>query len=552
MLFILINIICDSVNSSNLDPKSNFMKRKIDEPSNDAQGTNEQISITNNIHENFSSFEFNHTNNNCPIRGHHDYIDTTDFDPAKKKLKHILYTKNSNEDNAIQKSNNNLSYISEMNSDFNSSEKSAEDDYEKNTYIQKKTIENVSKDESLVVQDKITNENHEKLLDSVSRRTLYRRTLFYLHDFLFSNNVELVNNILPFFENSSNSIQHEDPNPNFLIYKFFSNLDFSNLIRNIENNFISLNLTNVRRIKFKNVINFAKFHSCCPFCRKSEIWYNESVNIKEIVVNKLARSSSSQALIKLIMEYIVELDKFVLPDATLLSFFNSLGFFKLQRHKFEEMLDLLNEDSMQFTKQIKMQLLHVLYHRLMSDNFNTKIDLLPEFPSFIYIILRSQMQEIFVSNNRYFVILFFSLYSINFFFSRIDNQYQIIKSNEVLLPGYLRIVLQSISYLIRISFIELALSSLSVDKKAGMRYHFMCLTIFQNELLQFRHLDHRQSNLAKNFARLINLVLICEDNIEFEIFSSSLENNITCFLGINRNNIRTFLLFLEKLEKMNH
>lgn len=104
-----------------------------------------------------------------------------------------------------------------------------------------------------------------------------------------------------------------------------------------------------------------------------------------------------------------------------------------------------------------------------------------------------------------------------------------------------------ITFILRISFIKPIFSQLHIQKKTQMKYHFLCLNIFYDEVCNFLKEKNYHQSIAINSRKIIPLIILMK-NFNYK-------NQSSCFLQFDmyeiiKANYISFLHFKDLLKLM--
>lgn len=300
------------------------------------------------------------------------------------------------------------------------------------------------------------------------------------------------------------------------------------------------------------VKNPIKLNYFCAFCTDSEVYQYKTSDLETEMIADLDRNSSTfdfKGLLKQLFDQINETFKyFISPELIFAS-----DFFRGQRVILDKILQIFAAKKIFFVKNYKHRYLHLVYHELISENIDLKLYFLPELQSMIYIFLRTSTYSLCDGNNQNFIILFYSFYSLNKFFKYLHSHgVSNMKMFSENFKNSHRIITQSISFVLRISFMQLIFSCLSVNCSAQMRYNYAIMKNYHNELLHFLNEKIDDQYIFHNFEQLISVLILCEYKCDHDLFLKSIKNDISSFYELNHQNIEFFHHFLVSLKQANH
>lgn len=238
-------------------------------------------------------------------------------------------------------------------------------------------------------------------------------------------------------------------------------------------------------------------------------------------------------------------DNFSFPESLF-----QINFCHSARIILEETYNFIENHQLRTAKEIKIAYLHREYHRFIENCIPTKVQLLPEFYSIIFSFLNLSSKTI-LHYNENFTISFYSLHFLNNFIEHLDNEYKTTFGEIEKLTQQQRFFSSFTSFFLRISFIEPLVSTFYKHKQAQMKYHFLVLNIFNDELNFF--LDNgKYSNLKTKTNEFLSRVLLYDKNVPFKNFFSDQEFFESELKLKNFNKYSVFIKFASLFDNANN
>lgn len=307
------------------------------------------------------------------------------------------------------------------------------------------------------------------------------------------------------------------------------------------------------RSRYLKTIDFtAKSDYFCPLCSTYPIFEDDYHEIEEKFINEfIVKTNGASKLCYYIKKFFIEVSNSFKEYFTIEKLFK-LQFFRSPRTIFENLLNLMKSEKFVLGQHKKIKYLHAQYHKLFLTDVDMKLHFLPELQSIIYVFLKTSKQVDFLTYNHNFMILFYSFYSLNMFFSWIHQFYY---QNKTILnqsnSSYMKFVCEYISFTLRICFIGPMYSQLSTQKNAQIKYHSMVLNILYTEICKFLSDNDIQDTVATNSRTLLPVIIFMEKNSKEKHFSYFLHHYMHEFIHLNYMNIHPFLTFLNAMHKAN-
>lgn len=316
----------------------------------------------------------------------------------------------------------------------------------------------------------------------------------------------------------------------------------------------NINSTQYKKGVRKFIPKISNSTDFCPFCeiQKLEEGKEREINVQKFI-NDFPKLKIGYELINSIKQLFHEIyTTFTKMPFSAENLFSS-QFFISQRMFFEDVIKNFDSQVVQFRKQDPMNYTHIEYHKLFRTNIDMKIHFLPELESILYVLWRSPLYLQIMKKNRKSIILFFLFFSLNEFFEWINQFYQ---ENKIIHEGsnssLSKFISQSISFICRIFFIEPILSQFTIHKNAQMRYHFLCLNIFYDELCIFLGKENPKHILASNSRILLKIIILIEKYVQRNLFAHYLESNPQYILRLEQFDLNKFFYFLILYRKTNN
>lgn len=305
--------------------------------------------------------------------------------------------------------------------------------------------------------------------------------------------------------------------------------------------------TQHRQVKIKNVTKLKFF---CPFCPIKKFKQKNYERMEKKLMSDFPYVSARYEFLMKFKGLFESISKVFEEPFNLQNLFGS-GFFSLQRMLFEDLLNFIKFNKIIFSEANRQKYLHIEYHKLFFTKTDMKCYFLPEFQSIIYVLLRASLRNHIIVQIQYFMILFYSLYSMNKLFDWIHEFYQKNKTTDGQRTEPLsRFLAQSLSFLLRISFIEPIWSLVDIPKSAQVQYHILCLNIYHDELCIFLQEKREDCILVAN-SKIILPIAILIDKYNKNEFVNILKFDMIELVRFNRINIFNFIDFLKLMKNAN-
>lgn len=280
----------------------------------------------------------------------------------------------------------------------------------------------------------------------------------------------------------------------------------------------------------------------CPFCPTHEYKAIKDSRAIRDLFSIMIKNKKFKDMVEYF--YKENLKVFEAPFTPSLLF--SSGFFKSLRMILENILKYLQLNSIYLGgRENQIQFLHSLCHEFMLKDVDTKQYFLPELLSIIHILLNPYSVDHLIKTNYNFMIAIYSFYSLNNFFDWIAKFYE---ENKIIIKqpdsGFSKFVLHLISFIMRVSFVEPIVSLLSIHKNAQMRYHFLSVNAFYNELCVFSGQMNHKYTIANKLNTLFSFVILIENYETKDRFDQFIHLNIDENAKLNISNFSSFRDFL--------
>lgn len=381
---------------------------------------------------------------------------------------------------------------------------------------------------------------------SPSLRTRNRQIFQNIQTLILKKNLNFITEISSFFESRIIFSPERDMTIDFLNLKIF----LKNQINMANSKLIKDTLKTKKALRSRNIKNVTKLIHFCPFCKAEKLDEKDLDKIieKKIIANFPVILLTVELTMKIQTLFDCIAESFKKPF-TLENLF-SCQFFKQQRMILENILNYFDSNKISFGKHNRRKYLHIEYHKLFLKNVDMKLYFLPELQSIIYILLRTSLDHNMSRKNRNFFLLFYSFYSMNMFFEWIHDFYQKNKVTEISSADSLsKFVTQTISFILRISFIIPLCSLISVHENAQMRYYLFCLNVYHNELCTFLYKDDHKSAIETNSKILLPVIILIEKHLSRNLFMNLLEFKMPYLIQINQSCLLDFIKFLGIMKK---
>lgn len=303
---------------------------------------------------------------------------------------------------------------------------------------------------------------------------------------------------------------------------------------------------------FSYQIQSTEFNHFCPLCPFNKFDAEIISKTEDKFILDLFESKVALELIILIQKLFTQISKsFNEPFSPERLF--STEFFKPQRIVLEDLLDFLStKKRILLSLKQRVKYIHSEYHKLFLTNIEMKLYFLSDLPSIIYVLLETRTIYHLLSENQNFIILFYSFYSLNMFFGWITEFYGeckvLVNSSE---SSYFEFVVQIISFVMRIAFIEPIFSVLKVPQTAQIEYHLLSMNIFNNELYTFLGKENFKKTIAINSKILISFIVLIGEYRKKDEFLYFLEFDRDQYFKINAFELHYFINFLDFLINCN-
>lgn len=222
-------------------------------------------------------------------------------------------------------------------------------------------------------------------------------------------------------------------------------------------------------------------NKCCLFCSNGNQNEFDSLNIEQSEVTKLIQSTNNTFLSSKIWTLFAENEKlFHNCTKSLESFFN-IESFKEQQNILYDVIEIINERKIRIHTKIKFLLIHNQYHEFVEDNIAFKAKILPELYSIIYLFLACPQTKFYVDNRR-FLLFYYTLVSLNNFFNILTKNNEIKEMKNNISPHNYNMVIQIMTYISRIYFIQPMMFYLNVHQISQSKYKYIVALTLKNEL----------------------------------------------------------------------
>lgn len=302
-----------------------------------------------------------------------------------------------------------------------------------------------------------------------------------------------------------------------------------------------------RSIRPKIIQSISNLKSFCPFCLDEEIDLND---IEKKFVSHFPLTKLYSKLTHLINQLFEQISISYESPFTPERLFNC-KFFENQRIVLKKILHFVESNIILFGDGKRIKYLHVEYHKLLMHNLDIKMYFLPEFQSIMYVLQRTTNDYFAKQKNTNFMILFYFFYSLNKFFDWITEYCRLNKIVDTpqLEGSFLRFVSESITFVLRVYFIQCIFSQFNIHLNAQLRYHFLVQIIYHDEIQIYLQENNANQKIAINSKELIPMVILLEKytvNFSFEFLLEFAFNLLIYSDLVNLNNFGFFLKHLAK------
>lgn len=309
---------------------------------------------------------------------------------------------------------------------------------------------------------------------------------------------------------------------------------------------------NNRALPSRYIKNISKILYLCPFCSTHEFAKEDSNEIERQLIAEFGDGNLKCEVSYLIRNLFKRISDSFGKSFTPWNFFSS-EFFLSQRIILEKILNIFDSHRLRFSSANRKKYLHAEYHKLFFDDIDMKIHFLPEMQSIIYVLLRTSSNDHLLSRNRNFMIAFYCFHSMNKFFDWIREFYE---QNKIHIQQFqaslAKFTFHSLSFVLRVSFMEPLFSLLTIHQNVLFRYHLLSLYIYQNELLIFLRETNHNHVIASNSYALLPIIILIEKYTIDNFFDHYLEFNINELVKMNSNNVKGFILILNLMKETEH
>lgn len=309
-----------------------------------------------------------------------------------------------------------------------------------------------------------------------------------------------------------------------------------------------------KKTVFSKTMNFAeKIMHFCPFCSDHFIHEDEYNNIEEKFISDLPSCKMKNQLVDLLRQLFKLISDSFSESFAPKNIF-SFDFFRPHRFILKEILYIFGTNKIFLGQEKRLRYLHIEYHKLFLNDIEMKLRFLPELQSIVYMLFRTSPSEYISCHNQNFMILFYSFYSLNKFFHWISKFYlQSIKFLDKSDNSVTRLIFESISFILRISFIEPLCSEFkTIQKNAQLKYHILTLNIFRYELCIFTSTKGTDDFIITNCKNLIPVIILMNKNALGRQFIYNIEYHIDKIIKQNQSNLKDFKIFLDAIKNINH
>lgn len=419
-----------------------------------------------------------------------------------------------------------------------------------NTFSANEIEEKNKKIHSLIKYDKLLSESSYQMTKKNSKKNsnLKRRRCFQSNQILFfAYNSNFLENVISFFKKQNYT--YDDS-----ITLLYANLKIF-LSHHIDIESSSLNKHDPESNKYstaRHVRNISKFVNLCPFCTDKK---PDEINIDEIeneFISYISTRKKKKMISELFGQFFTESSKLYRGPVTPKILF-SPNFWIAQRKILVEMCDFFKNVKMFVSVETRIKYLCNEYHQFfLKNNISMKLHFLPELQSIMYVLMRTPLHVFRQMKNRNFVILLVCLHSLNKFFNWIAEFYEqnkiAISESDASFPKFM---FESISFLLRIAFIEPIWTLLPIHENAYMRYHFFIMQIYLEEILKNLNEVNPNHIIAMNSKILLPTIILIEKYAIQNQFKNFLEYSKIHLICLNESHVHDFLRILDLLREAN-
>lgn len=238
-------------------------------------------------------------------------------------------------------------------------------------------------------------------------------------------------------------------------------------------------------------------------------------------------------------------DEFSLPKFI----FALAHFYREKKMMLLKLLKNFGKIGLGLTDKIKFEIIHNQFHYFIHKNIDFKIRLLPEFYSIIYSFLQMSPKNL-VRENRTFLVLFFSLFSLNTLFDIISDENEIKKIDSTPNNAQRNMLLSYLSFFLRLYFIEPILNFLNIRQINQIQYQlfFTKKLLLAIEMYQGKKFDSNDSIFPD---RCLSICLACRKITKSQTFLKIyFNNNFEYFCLLNRERLIHFQNYLKTRQKL--
>lgn len=197
--------------------------------------------------------------------------------------------------------------------------------------------------------------------------------------------------------------------------------------------------------------------------------------------------------------------------------------------------------------KLKYRLLHSQIHTFLQDHIDNKIKLFPEFVSIAYLLHKKDILDK-IGYHNLFIVFYYSITSINLFFDAIskNNEFEILiqdckkKNNQF--------ILQSISFLLRIYYIQPMITCLNLEMDTLLRYSYLIRKEFSNQIKSAANM-YNNEKFHRYLLNCITIVLCLNKDVSSTYFLKVFKDDKICHdryesVWFDENDLSKFRLFL--------
>lgn len=297
-------------------------------------------------------------------------------------------------------------------------------------------------------------------------------------------------------------------------------------------------------------LKFRDTHNLCPFCRMHQL--SEKHDTEHKIFERFTSSlSKSNNIIKgIIMDIFYDME-FMYASYHFSAYESYIQDINTQRKKLNQIIDYIQTKKNKFKPKNKLELMHYEYHYFLEKNSIMKQVFLPEFHSLLFLFFKTTITSRFFVNNSHFFLFIFAFKSLNKFLNLATEAF--VKEYEQDLDKFKSVyakIIPIISFILRISYIELILPQLNYKNGVFLRYHYLVLKVIHNELLLLEKPDLKTD--LEIYRKCIFFIIACKKHISSNSFRKWLTKDIAVIIADQGKFICSFINFLLTLNYHEH